>query len=145
MIKYPNNFKYSIKRFTKEYSKYEAYSSKDINHYIDVLYRIDSIINYDLTKMSPIIDLIIVEDNNKCYKSILQLNKYLKRHISKIGMTRILEDLGFPHPDISVINRVQASKPDLKNIDSLLSYVKRRNFNNLSPFGKELIDDYLAE
>lgn len=131
-----------IDKFTLEYS---SFSIKDINYFIDTLFQIDEFIKFNLSKIVAIFDLFNskhIFDSKKNRAFIQSINMIKSYGNLKDGYERILEDLGFPKQDTTLIINEISKYTDVLGTENKLKKIENYDvFDNLSPFGKKIIKD----
>lgn len=138
-----NGMKSVIQNFT---NTYENYTKEDINVFIDALFRIDEFIKFKMMKISSVFELfnskkLYTKDNNAAF--IQSVNMIKRYSDSKEGYERVLSDLGFPEYDINIICNEISKFNNESGTEKKLIKLKNNEkiFNNLSPFGKKIIEN----
>lgn len=131
-----------ITKFTKIYKEH---TSEDINLFIDTLFQIDKFIKFKMMKMIAIYELfdgknLFSRDRNRAF--IQSINMIKSYSDSEDGYERILTDLGFPKEDINLISNEIDNYNEIKGTEKKLLKLNRNGkvFNQLSPFGKNIIN-----
>lgn len=134
--------KFVIDKFSKAYKEY---TTEDINLFIDTLFQIDEFIKFKMMKVVAIYELfdekrIFNREQNRAF--IQSINMIKAYYDSEDGYERILVDLGFPKEDINLISNRIVDYIDTNGTENKLIKLRkdREVFNQLSPFGKGIIN-----
>ena len=124
--------------------KYTEANKKDINLFIDTVFKAEEFVKFQLTKIIPIYELF--DSHNLLNKPVFDR---FKQCIHKIEMfnssnnyyERILFDMGFPDDDIiELLDCLEIKKDGLSIEEKLIDLHDSVVFRKLSPFGKRIIN-----
>lgn len=123
--------------------KYTEANKKDINLFIDTVFKAEEFVKFQLTKIIPIYELF--DSHNLLNKPVFDR---FKQCIHKIEMfnssnnyyERILFDMGFPDDDIiELLDCLEIKKDGLSIEEKLIDLYDNDVYRKLSPFGKRII------
>lgn len=129
--------------------KYPTADIADINLFIDTLFKTDEFIKFQLSKVIPVFNLL--EDHSILDKeesrAFIQCMHLIESYGDVAdGYERILEDMGFPSKDITLIISALGEYEDEIGTERKLIRIKQNEiFKDLSPFGKRIINSYAIE
>ncbi len=124
-------------------NKYPKANKKDINLFIDTVFKAEEFVKFQLTKIIPIYELF--DSHNLLNKPVFDR---FKQCIHKIEMfnssnnyyERILFDMGFPDDDIiELLDCLEIKKDGLSIEEKLIDLYDNDVYRKLSPFGKRII------
>lgn len=124
-------------------NKYPKANKKDINLFIDTVFKAEEFVKFQLTKIIPIYELF--DSHNLLNKPVFGR---FKQCIHKIEMfnssnnyyERILFDMGFPDDDIiELLDCLEIKKDGLSIEEKLIDLYDNDVYRKLSPFGKRII------
>ena len=124
-------------------NKYPKANKKDINLFIDTVFKAEEFVKFQLTKIIPIYELF--DSHNLLNKPVFDR---FKQCIHKIEMfnssnnyyERILFDMGFPDDDIiELLDCLEIKKDGLSIEEKLIDLYDSDVYRKLSPFGKRII------
>ncbi|MFJ3331409.1 MULTISPECIES: DEAD/DEAH box helicase [Enterococcus] len=137
-----NGMKSVITKFT---TTFPTCTANDINIFIDTLFKIDEFIKFKLIKIVAIYELFDSKklfnpiDNRAFIQSINMIKNY---STSSDGYERILTDLGFPKEDILKVRNQITNFETIEGTEHKLKKLQQEAvFEELSPFGKKIIED----
>lgn len=125
-------------------NKYPKANKKDINLFIDTVFKAEEFVKFQLTKIIPIYELF--DSHNLLNKPVFDR---LKQCIHKIEMfnssnnyyERILFDMGFPDDDIiDLLDCLEIKKDGLSIEEKLIDLYDSDVYRKLSPFGRRIIN-----
>lgn len=125
-------------------NKYPKANKKDINLFIDTVFKAEEFVKFQLTKIIPIYELF--NSHNLLNKPVFDR---FKQCIHKIEMfnssnnyyERILFDMGFPDEDIiELLDCLEIKKDGLSIEEKLIDLYDSDVHRKLSPFGKRIIN-----
>lgn len=125
-------------------NKYPKANKKDINLFIDTVFKAEEFVKFQLTKIIPIYELF--DSHNLLNKPVFDR---FKQCIHKIEMfnssnnyyERILFDMGFPDDDIiELLDCLEIKKDGLSIEEKLIDLYDSDVYRKLSPFGKRIIN-----
>lgn len=125
-------------------NKYPKANKKDINLFIDTVFKAEEFVKFQLTKIIPIYELF--NSHNLLNKPVFDR---FKQCIHKIEMfnssnnyyERILFDMGFPDEDIiELLDCLEIKKDGLSIEEKLIDLYDSDVYRKLSPFGKRIIN-----
>ena len=117
---------------------------KDINLFIDTVFKAEEFVKFQLTKIIPIYELF--DSHNLLNKPVFDR---FKQCIHKIEMfnssnnyyERILFDMGFPDDDIiELLDCLEIKKDGLSIEEKLIDLYDNDVYRKLSPFGKRILN-----
>ena len=132
-----------IDKFEKRYP--EA-NKEDINLFIDTIFKADEFIKFQLSKIIPVFTLfdnyhILDREQNKTFIQCIHLIETYSNVAE--GYERILEDMGFPSEDILlIIGEISKDEREIGTERKIMKLVNSRIYDELSPFGKKIIESY---
>lgn len=124
--------------------KYLMANKKDVNLFIDTVFKAEEFVKFQLTKIIPIYELF--DSHNLLNKPVFDR---FKQCIHKIEMfnssnnyyERILFDMGFPDDDIiELLDCLEIKKDGLSIEEKLIDLYDNDVYRKLSPFGKRIIN-----
>ena len=124
-------------------NKYPKANKKDINLFIDTVFKAEEFVKFQITKIIPIYELF--DSHNLLNKPVFDR---FKQCIHKIEMfnssnnyyERILFDMGFPDDDIiELLDCLEIKKDGLSIEEKLIDLYDSDVYRKLSPFGKRII------
>lgn len=125
-------------------NKYPKANKKDINLFIDTVFKAEEFVKFQLTKIIPIYELF--DSHNLLNKPVFDR---FKQCIHKIEMfnssnnyyERILFDMGFPDDDIvELLDCLEIKKDGLSIEEKLIDLYDSDVYRKLSPFGIRIIN-----
>ena len=124
-------------------NKYPKANKKDINLFIDTVFKAEEFVKFQLTKIIPIYELF--DSHNLLNKPVFDRFKQFIHKIEIFNSSssyyeRILFDMGFPDDDIiELLDCLEIKKDGLSIEEKLIDLYDSVAYRKLSPFGKRII------
>lgn len=124
-------------------NKYPKANKKDINLFIDTVFKAEEFVKFQLTKIIPIYELF--DSHNLLNKPVFDRFKQCIHKIEIFNSSssyyeRILFDMGFPDDDIiELLDCLEIKKDGLSIEEKLIDLYDSVAYRTLSPFGKRII------
>lgn len=124
-------------------NKYPKANKKDINLFIDTVFKAEEFVKFQLTKIIPIYELF--DSHNLLNKPVFDRFKQCIHKIEIFNSSssyyeRILFDMGFPDDDIiELLDCLEIKKDGLSIEEKLIDLYDSVAYRKLSPFGKRII------
>lgn len=124
-------------------NKYSKANKKDINLFIDTVFKAEEFVKFQLTKIIPIYELF--DSHNLLNKPVFDRFKQCIHKIEIFNSSssyyeRILFDMGFPDDDIiELLDCLEIKKDGLSIEEKLIDLYDSVAYRKLSPFGKIII------
>lgn len=124
-------------------NKYQKANKKDINLFIDTVFKAEEFVKFQLTKIIPIYELF--DSHNLLNKPVFDRFKQFIHKIEIFNSSssyyeRILFDMGFPDDDIiELLDCLEIKKDGLSIEEKLIDLYDSVAYRKLSPFGKRII------
>lgn len=124
-------------------NKYLKANKKDINLFIDTVFKAEEFVKFQLTKIIPIYELF--DSHNLLNKPVFDRFKQCIHKIEIFNSSssyyeRILFDMGFPDDDIiELLDCLEIKKDGLSIEEKLIDLYDSVAYRKLSPFGKRII------
>lgn len=123
--------------------KYLMANKKDVNLFIDTVFKAEEFVKFQLTKIIPIYELFDSHNllNNPEFDRFKQcIHKIEMFNSSNNYYERILFDMGFPDEDIiELLDCLEIKKDGLSIEEKLIDLYDSDVYRKLSPFGKRII------
>lgn len=125
-------------------NKYPKANKKDINLFIDTVFKAEEFVKFQLTKIIPIYELF--DSHNLLNKPVFDRFKQCIHKIEMLNSSnnyyeRILFDMGFPDDDIiELLDCLEIKKDGLSIEEKLIDLYDSDVYRKLSPFGKRIIN-----
>ena len=123
--------------------KYLMANKKDVNLFIDTVFKAEEFVKFQLTKIIPIYELFDSHNllNNPEFDRFKQcIHKIEMFNSSNNYYERILFDMGFPDDDIiELLDCLEIKKDGLSIEEKLIDLYDSDVYRKLSPFGKRII------
>lgn len=124
--------------------KYLMANKKDVNLFIDTVFKTEEFVKFQLTKIIPIYELFDSHNllNNPEFDRFKQcIHKIEMFNSSNNYYERILFDMGFPDEDIiELLDCLEIKKDGLSIEEKLIDLYDSDVYRKLSPFGKRIIN-----
>lgn len=124
--------------------KYLMANKKDVNLFIDTVFKAEEFVKFQLTKIIPIYELFDSHNllNNPEFDRFKQcIHKIEMFNSSNNYYERILFDMGFPDEDIiELLDCLEIKKDGLSIEEKLIDLYDSDVYRKLSPFGKRIIN-----
>ena len=124
--------------------KYLMANKKDVNLFIDTVFKAEEFVKFQLTKIIPIYELFDSHNllNNPEFDRFKQcIHKIEMFNSSNNYYERILFDMGFPDDDIiELLDCLEIKKDGLSIEEKLIDLYDSDVYRKLSPFGKRIIN-----
>lgn len=124
--------------------KYLMANKKDVNLFIDTVFKAEEFVKFQLTKIIPIYELFDSHNllNNPEFDRFKQcIHKIEMFNSSNNYYERILFDMGFPDEDIiELLDCLEIKKDCLSIEEKLIDLYDSDVYRKLSPFGKRIIN-----
>lgn len=124
--------------------KYLMANKKDVNLFIDTVFKAEEFVKFQLTKIIPIYELLDSHNllNNPEFDRFKQcIHKIEMFNSSNNYYERILFDMGFPDEDIiELLDCLEIKKDGLSIEEKLIDLYDSDVYRKLSPFGKRIIN-----
>lgn len=125
-------------------NKYPKANKKDINLFIDTVFKAEEFVKFRLTKIIPIYELFDSHnllDNPEFDRFKQCIHKIEMFNSSNNYYERILFDMGFPDEDIiELLDCLEIKKDGLSIEEKLIDLYDSDVYRKLSPFGKRIIN-----
>lgn len=124
-------------------NKYPKANKKDINLFIDTVFKAEEFVKFQLTKIIPIYELF--DSHNLLNKPVFDRFKQCIHKIEIFNSSssyyeRILFDMGFPDDDIiELLDCLEIKKDGLSIEEKLIDLYDSVAYRKLYPFGKRII------
>lgn len=124
--------------------KYLMANKKDVNLFIDTVFKAEEFVKFQLTKIIPIYELFDSHNllNNPEFDRFKQcIHKIEMFNSSNNYYERILFDMGFPDEDIiELLDCLEIKKDGISIEEKLIDLYDSDVYRKLSPFGKRIIN-----